>query len=73
MSSLDEKNNTIQVLGPDPEKMACSNCKWAVNGATKCNCLKYVEKPHDVYYENAKCPKFASLKGFKDFKKEEQK
>lgn len=71
MSSLEKKNETLTVNGPNPNKIACKGCKWAINGAIKCNCLKYAEKPHNVYYENAECPMFKAKKGFKNFEKEE--
>ena len=63
--SLEKKNETITVLGPNPEKIVCKKCKWAVNGATQYNCLEYAEKPHDVYYNNAECPLFQLAKQFK--------
>lgn len=62
MSSLEKKNNELNVEGPNPEKIACRNCKWAINGAIKYNCLKYAEKPYDVYFRSAKCPLFEALK-----------
>lgn len=62
MSSLDKKNQEITVSGPNPNKIACRNCKWAINGETQCNCLKYAFKPHDVYYKNAECPSFEPKK-----------
>ena len=63
--SLEEKNKEINVLGPNPNKIVCRHCKYAINGAIKYNCLKYAEKPHDVYYNNAECPLFQALKTLK--------
>lgn len=73
MNNLEKKNEQISVLGPNPNKIACRNCKWALNGAIKCNCLKYSLKPHNVYYENENCEKFASKKKLSKFSKGEEK
>ena len=62
MNSIDEKNKELYVEGPDPEKIACRKCKWTINGAMKCNCLKYSFKPKDVYYHGAECPMFEALR-----------
>ena len=64
MSSLEKKNETLTVNGPNPKKIACRKCKWAINGAIKYNCLKYAEKPHDVYFNSAECPLFQLRKEF---------
>lgn len=43
----------------DVTKMACRNCKFAtkehIGGS---GCAQYQDKPDDVYFDNAPCPKF---------------
>ena len=53
-----DRNEDVVVNAPNPEKIACRNCKWAINGAMKCNCLKFADKPASVYYRNEDCPEF---------------
>ena len=52
-------NGDIKVLAPDESKIACKDCKWAVNGVIKSSCCKFRTKPYNVYYENEMCDKFA--------------
>ena len=69
--SMEENNREITVIGPDKEKIVCRKCKYAVNGALQNNCLKYAEKPYEVYFKNEECPRFKLKKMFEDFKKEQ--
>ena len=71
--SLDEKNKSITVNGPDLNKIPCAKCKWAVNGPLKANCMKYAEKPYEVYFKNESCQKFSPKKSLSKFSKENKK
>ena len=69
---LDDKNKELTVLGADINTIPCAKCKWAVNGALKFNCMKFAEKPYEVYFKSEECPKFQSKKKFEKFTKEEE-
>ena len=71
--SLEEKNKELTVNGPNINKIPCAKCKWAVNGSLQANCMKYAEKPYNVYFKNENCEKFASKKKLSKFSKGEQK
>lgn len=55
-------NDSVSLNGCDPNTIHCKDCKWAhvfeFSQFTSKSCAKYKEKPDEVYYESANCPKF---------------
>ena len=46
---------------PDPKTIPCLSCKWGIHNYLTSYCAKYHLKPKDVYFDNAKCPKYEKL------------
>ncbi len=59
---MEEKNIPNFEL-PDSNNIVCKKCVygWFTYYLEK-NCAKYKEKPDDVYYRGAQCPKFKETK-----------
>lgn len=62
MSFWTEERPMIGMQTCNEEKMACRFCIFAEREHIgRCYCVAYpdgVYKPHDVYFQNASCPKF---------------
>ncbi len=49
---------------PNPDKIACRNCKWGrICGILNQSCTKYELKPDSIYYDNKKCKFFEMSQG----------
>ena len=62
------KNNKREIdepcfILPDSENIVCKKCVygWFTYYLAK-HCAKYANKPNDVYYNGANCPKFKQSK-----------
>ena len=56
---MDDDELTLNI--PDPKTIPCLSCKWGIHNYLASYCAKYHLKPKDVYFENAKCPKYEKL------------
>lgn len=56
-----ENNEKIIFNLPDAKKIKCLTCKFGQNGCVLNYCAKFKEKPYDVYFKNADCPKYEPI------------
>ena len=55
-----DKDEVLRIVTCDEEKMACRYCRFAEKEHIgRGYCSQYPKrKPHDIYFDNAPCPKF---------------